>query len=291
MNLRTCGCRLALAGLALAWPRPSRALFGAGDIVFDPANVAQTINVLHQVQQEVDTLGSLLGVSTRQFDQLVQLTTAMGSATVSGPGAVPPPADRLQTLLQGVPGLQNQTASGLLNPTGQLDAFLGLPLSGWITAVEHPLTFYRQVLVAPAIERAGGAAGLDSGTVAYLQQYAGVSAEDQFTAGTHLAGDLAQLMAADWLAGARERRLNLQALAAGGQAAEAQAGAARTQADQQSAQAQLAATTNRILLETAAQHAAALEAQVRTAGAQQRLQADDNAARRDAAEMALDGSD
>ena len=184
--------RWLLAGLLLAGPARSRALFGVGDIVFDPANTAQTINVLRQAQQQFDRLGSLLGVSTRQFDQLVQLAAAVGnSAESAGFGGVLSAA-QLQALVQAVPGLAGVDLGALLNPNGQLDAFLGVPLPQWLQAVEHPTAFYRDLLVAPALARLGEAAGWSQPTQAYVQWYAAQSAEDQRNLGPRAASDFAQ---------------------------------------------------------------------------------------------------
>lgn len=280
--------RWLLASLLLAGPARSRALFGVGDIVFDPANTAQTINVLRQAQQQFDRLGSLLGVSTRQFDQLVQLAAAVGnSAESAGFGGVLSAA-QLQALVRAVPGLSGVDLGALLNPNGQLDAFLGVPLPQWLQAVEHPTAFYRDLLVAPALARLGEAAGWSQPTQAYVQWYAAQSAEDQRNLGPRAASDFAHLLNQDWLGAAQTRRVNLQALAASGQAAEAAATRAATLADQQRAQAQLSGRTNQILLEAAAQSGDAQEAAVRASGAQSRLLEDQSDARRDSAEMALD---
>ena len=280
--------RWLLASLLLAGPARSRALFGVGDIVFDPANTAQTINVLRQAQQQFDRLGSLLGVSTRQFDQLVQLAAAVGnSAESAGFGSVLSAA-QLQALVRAVPGLAGVDLGALLNPNGQLDAFLGVPLPQWLQAVEHPTAFYRDLLVAPALGRLGEAAGWSQPTQAYVQWYAAQSAEDQRNLGPRAASDFAHLLNQDWLGAAQTRRVNLQALAASGQAAEAAATRAATLADQQRAQAQLSGRTNQILLEAAAQSGDAQEAAVRASGAQSRLLEDQSDARRDSAEMALD---
>ena len=277
-----------LALLIGAFPVRARALFGVGDIVFDPANVAQTINVLRQAEQQYDRLGSLLGVSTQQFDQLVQLSSAIGNSSESaGFGHVLASAE-LQALVRATPGLANADLGQLLNPNGQLDAFLGLSLAQWTQAVENPTAYYRNQLIAPALARLGQSAGWSAPTVAYAQWYAAQSPEDQANLGAHAASDLAQLMNQDWLQAAQVRRVNLQALAAGGRAAELQAGQAATLADQQHAQAQMSGRTNQILLEAAAQNGDAQEAAVRTAGAQSRLLEAQADARRDAAEMALD---
>ena len=282
-----CIARIAAAGFALAWPLRSRALFGAGDIVFDPANLAQTINVLRTAQQQFDRLGSILGISTRQFDQLVGLATAIGSPAESGSfGRVLSP-DELRGLVQANPGLENAQLGPLFDTTGQLDAFLGVPLDRWTLAIENPTAFYRQILTAPAIARVGGSAGMTPAAVAYAQWYSSRAPEDQANLGGRAAVDVAHLLAADWLNDSKQRRINLQALSAKAQAAEGNSGPAQTLADVARAQAQMAATTNHVLLESAAQAAGAQETALRAAGAQSELILEQNDARRDAAQMQL----
>jgi hypothetical protein len=274
--------------LLLGTPATTRALFGVGDIVFDPANTLQTINVLRETQQQFDRLGSILGVSTQQFDQLVQLTTALGNAVESAPYQLEPTPGQLQQAVQSAPGLASADLGALFNPNGLLDAFLGVPLDQWTQAVENPVGFYRNILVNPAIERLGQSAGLGTPAVAYAQWYAARSPEDKDSLGAAAAADLSGLLAADWLGGARQRRVNLEGLSAANKDAGNRAGNARTLLDQQHAGAQLSSATNSILLETAAQNADAAEAAVRTAGAQSRILEDQGEKSRDAGEMRLD---
>ena len=279
--------RAALAAAALFFPAQSRAIFGAGDVVFDPANVTQTINVLHAAQQQFDRLGSLLGVSTGQFDQLVNLAAAIGSSAESNGFGRAPSADQLRALVQANPGLANASTSSLFTTTGQLDAFLGVPLEAWTLAVENPTSFYRTVLTAPAIERVGDSYGLTPGAVAYAQWYSSRSPEDQANIGSRAAADVASLLESDWLMGSKQRRVNLQGLSAMAQAAENNAGQGQTLADQARSQSQIAATTNRVLLESASQAAAAQETALRAAGAQRALIQEQSDARRDAAQLQL----
>jgi hypothetical protein len=278
---------LALA-LLLARPVPTRALFGVGDIVFDPANTLQTINVLLETRDEFDRLGSILGVSTQQFDQLVQLTTALGNALETAPYRLGATPAQLQQAVQSVPGLASADLGALFNTNGLLDAFMGVPFDQWTQAVENPGAYFRNILVNPAIERLGQSAGLGAPSVAYAQWYAARTAEDQANLGAAAAADFSGLLAGDWLGGARQRRVNLEGLAAANKDAGNRAGIAQTLTDQQHAGAQLSSATNSILLETAAQNADAAEAAVRTAGAQNRLLEDQGEKTRDAGEMRLD---
>ena len=176
----------------------------------------------------------------------------------------------------------------LFNPNGLLDAFLGVPLEQWSQAVENPTGFYRSVLVNPAIERLGASAGISAPSIAYAQWYAARSPEDQGNLGGAAAADFSGLLAGDWLGAARQRRVNLEGLAASNQDAGNQGGSARTLEDQQHAQSRLSTATNAILLESAAQNADAAEVSVRAAGAQTRLLQDQGEAQRDAGEMRLD---
>jgi hypothetical protein len=272
----------------LAWPLAAHALLGVGDIVFDPTATAQTINLLRQAQQEFDRLGSLLGVSTRQFDQLVALTAALGNGTESSAYAAFPSPSQLQTAVRAVPGLADADLTALFSSNNLLDAFLGVPLANWVQAVENPNAYYRAILVNPALARVSGSVNAAAPTSAYAQWYAALPPEDQANRGTRSAADLANLLTGDWLQDARQRRVNLQALAAADQSARGQATRAQTLADQQHAQAQLSAGANAILLESAVQNTDAAEAGVRALHAQNQLLQEEDDGRRDAEEMQLD---
>jgi hypothetical protein len=165
---------------------------------------------------------------------------------------------------------------------------MGVPLEQWAQAVESPNDYYRTVLVNPAIERLGLSAGLSEPAVSYAQWFAARSPEEQGSLGAAAAADLSGLLAGDWLGGARQRRVNLEGLAASSQDAGDKAGSAQTLVDQQHAQTQLSAATNAILLESAAQNAGAAEVSVRAAGAQNRILEEQGETQRDAGEMRLD---
>jgi hypothetical protein len=282
-------CRFALALACLAGPSPVHALLGVGDIVYDPAAVAQTINVLHQEQEEFDRLGSLLGVSTRQYDQLLTLAAALGNSAESAPYSPPASPAQMQSAVRALPGLSAADLASLFNPSGVLDAFMGVPPDSWTQAVENPNAAYRAILVDPALARVGAAAGLAAPAVAYAQWYAARSAEDQHNLAAGASADLAAVLAGDFLGEAGKRRVNLQALAAEDQAAGALAGRAQTVADQQHAAARIATGTNAILVEAAVQNAEAGETTVRALQAQNQILQQQGDARRNAEEMQLDG--
>jgi hypothetical protein len=278
--------RFILLVSLLAAPAAARAVFGVGDVVYDPANTTQTINVLRQAQQEFDRLGTLLGVSTRQFDQLVRLSTAVGGPGSTALAATTP--GQLLAAVQAVPGLETADLGALFDTNGLLDAFLGTPLSQWTLAIENPRAYLRTILVNPAISRVGASSGLSTPAIAYAQWYAARSPEDRLNSGTASAVDFSNLLASDWLQGSKTRRVNLEGLAAGNQGAGAGAQSAATVLDGQRAQAQLSANTNAILLEAAAQAADASENAVGASQAQTRLLQDERDGLRDADELRLD---
>ena len=286
------GTRILLlsAALALLGPAPARALFGAGDIVYDPANVAQTINVLHAAQQQIDRLGSLLGVSTSQFDQLVSLAVAIGNASESAAfGAGLSPA-QLEQLVRSIPGLGSADLAALLNTNNQIDAFLGVPLNVWAEAIESPDSFYCANLVDASIARIGSSEGLSSPAIAYAQWYASLTAADRQNLGALASADIAGTLTDGWLQGTTQRRINLQALSAAAQADEDRGRQAQSLADQQHAQAQIGSLTNQILVESAAQAADAREAIARSASAQSQILLQTDETRRNDAEMRLDAA-
>jgi hypothetical protein len=283
------GLRFALLAGLLAPPR-IYALFGVGDIVYDPTSVAQMIDLVNQAKQQYDRLGSLLGVSTHQLDQLVLLAGALGNPTEAAAFTRASTPAELQGMVQTVPGLETATVDQLFRPDGTLDAFLGLPVATWIAAIENPQKYFRAALIQPASARVAEAIGLPGLSAArYSQWYGTLSAEDQLNLAPRAAADLAGLMGADWMEGARGRRTNLQTLAIGNQSDAQSASQALTLSDQAGAHAKLAVRSNQILLETAAQAAAAQEATLRAVGAQHALLNADRDERRDAAEMLLDG--
>ena len=282
--------RHAITIALLACPVAAHALLGVGDIVFDPTATAQTINLLRQAQQEFDRLGSLLGVSTRQFYQLVALAAATGNAAESAKYASFPSPQQLQNAVRAVPGLPDANLNALFNTNNLLDAFLGVPLASWTQAVENPNAYYRAILVDPALARVGASANLAAPSAAYAQWYGALAPEDQANAGARAAADLSNLLTGDWLQNAKQRRVNLEALAAADQGARTQASQAQTLADQQHAQAQLSAGANAILLESAVQNTDAAEAGVRAVHAQSQILQEQEEGRRNAEEMQLDAS-
>ena len=279
--------RIVLVVFLLARPVPSWAIFGVGDIVFDPSNTAETINVLRQAQEQLQRLGALLGVSTQQLDQLLELTTAIGNAARAIPYARALSPAQIQGIINSIPGLEGVDLKTLFNPLGQLDVFMGVPLDRWIKIIEKPNEYFRTILVNEAIQRVGAAIELEDPEISYVQWYASRAVTDQYNLSVRAAVDLSNLLTDRWLERTKERRVNLQALSAANQEAQTKASQAETLIEQQHAQAHLGVNTNAILLETAAQTADANEAAVRAVHAQNQLLEAQNEAQRNADALRL----
>ncbi len=60
-----------LAVVALLFASPARAIFGLGDVVFDPTNYAQAIKSFIQLQQQYAQLVQIYQQSRQQYEQLI----------------------------------------------------------------------------------------------------------------------------------------------------------------------------------------------------------------------------
>ncbi len=256
--------RIALTIVLSILYNNSYAIFGAGDVVYDPANVAQTINVVKAAQSQLDRLGSLLGISTNQLDTLTNLTKSFGdSSNLNRINHILTPKD-LSDILNTNPAYHNYNLNTLVDINGILDAFLGISFDGWIEAIENPLNFYSASLINPAISRIGASTGIPNPTIAYTQWYATQTINDKANLNLKMQNDITDLMNTDWFSESKTRKINLQELATRSKYAENNSANATTLTDQQRSQGQLGSINNEILIETAAQTVAAQEAVLRT---------------------------
>jgi hypothetical protein len=240
------------------------AIFGAGDIVFDPANVAQTINVLKAAQGQLDMLGTILGISTKQLDQLTNLAFALGNSTDSK--SISPALTDLQIndILKFTPGYDTLNLNKLFDKNGILDAFMGVSLKQWIQAVENPTNFYRQNMINSALARIGSNADLTSPTIAYTEWYSSLSLDERHILNDKANADLSDLLNSYWLGESKTRLVNLQELSVQSKAAYDESIKAASLSDQHRTQTQLEGITNNILLEAASQTESGQETVIRT---------------------------
>jgi len=252
----------------LTYESNTYAIFGAGDLVYDPANVAQTINVVKAAQSQLDKLGSLLGISTSQLDMLTNLTKFVGNSSNLQSTNHILTQNELYDIFKSDPAFQNGNLTALVNTYGILDAFLGISMDQWTLAIESPMNYYRKALINPAINRLGSSSGLTQPTIDYTKWYADQTSEDKVNLNIKVQNDITDLMNSDWLAESKTRIINLQELAARSKSALNSATNATNLADQQRSQGQLQSINNDIMIESAAQSASSQQALLRTSSQQ-----------------------
>jgi len=87
-----------LALITLVFAAPARAIFGLGDVVFDPTNYAQAIRSFIQLQQQYAQLVQIYQQSRQQYEQLIWMakrsrsTCRRATGQSLPPGPIPPPA-------------------------------------------------------------------------------------------------------------------------------------------------------------------------------------------------------
>src|SRR3989442_12124422 len=71
MKRKTLKAIAILALITLVFAAPARAIFGLGDVVFDPTNYAQAIRSFIQLQQQYAQLVQIYQQSRQQYEQLI----------------------------------------------------------------------------------------------------------------------------------------------------------------------------------------------------------------------------
>jgi conjugal transfer/entry exclusion protein len=67
----------ALAGIAVFFVSPARAILGLGDVVFDPSNYAQAIKSFIQLQQQYAQLIVDVDYAVRRHDQMPRMAKTL----------------------------------------------------------------------------------------------------------------------------------------------------------------------------------------------------------------------
>ena len=198
--------KLAVETLAIA----VAPLANAAMPVVDLSNLAQAAKILQANQNQINKLGSILGVNTQQLDQLRNLTTAIGNAqNVSNYGKYYTPAD-IAGMIGKIPGLEGLNIESVFKSSGALDLFSKIPLNQWDKMVKDPYNYYTQMLMDKAIEAVGEDIGLNSREiqfVSYLKRQ-----NPKYLNKEQAARELADIMLDRWQQEAKERRATLQAL-------------------------------------------------------------------------------
>jgi len=139
-----------------------------GVLTFDLQSFLQQFALKAIGQDQVSSLGQLLGVNNQQLSAAREIYSVLGDHNASGLANFD--LNDLQTVLKGVPGLENVNLASLF-PAGVGSAFLGLSLADWQNTVGNPSSLFATQLAHMAIGDIAQQAGLppdENGFLNYL---------------------------------------------------------------------------------------------------------------------------
>jgi|HubBroStandDraft_2_1064218.scaffolds.fasta_scaffold45739_3 hypothetical protein len=143
-------------------------LHAQGVLTFDLQSFLQQFALKAIGQDQVSSLGQLLGVNNQQLSAAREIYSVLGDHNASGLANFD--LNDLQTVLKGVPGLENVNLASLF-PAGVGSAFLGLSLADWQNTVGNPSSLFATQLAHMAIGDIAQQAGLppdENGFLNYL---------------------------------------------------------------------------------------------------------------------------
>ncbi|HSY54387.1 MAG TPA: hypothetical protein VK785_08070 [Opitutaceae bacterium] len=158
--------RKILAMVILALSVQNAHAFGV--LTFDIQSFLQQLMLKAIGQDQVSYLNQLLGVNNQQLSAAKQIYSVLGDNSASGLANFN--LSDLQTVLKGVPGLENVNLASLF-PPGAGSAFLGLSFNNWQSTIGNPSSLFATQLAHMAVGDIAQQAGLapdESGFLSYL---------------------------------------------------------------------------------------------------------------------------
>jgi hypothetical protein len=177
---------IAAAILAIS----ARNAYAFGVLTFDLQSFLQQLALQAIGQDQVSFLGQLVGVNNQQLSAAREIDSVLGDNNASGLADFN--LNDLQTVLNGVPGLENVNLASLF-PPGVGSAFLGLSLDNWQNAIGNPSSLFATQMAHMAVGDITQQAGLppDEGDfLDYLATPGNSIAKDQ----VHLALSVGRLL-------------------------------------------------------------------------------------------------
>jgi hypothetical protein len=140
-----------------------------GVLTFDLQSFLQQLALKTIGQDQVSFLGQLLGVSNQQLAAAKEIYSVLGDHNASALADFN--LNDLQTVLKGVPGLENLNLASLF-PQGVGGAFLGLSLDNWQEAVGNPSSLFAAQLAHAVVGNISQRAGLPPDESSFLNYLA-----------------------------------------------------------------------------------------------------------------------
>jgi hypothetical protein len=235
--------------LALALPGRVFAIFGIGDIVFDPSAYVQLIQAYEQGGMQLSTLGNIVGLNTQQLDTLKTINTAVGIVN----GSIDPKQltmGQLASLSQGL----GVDASGAISQiyqsagpfAGALDVFMGTSIDSFRSLQSAPWSAYANFSIDTSLGSIGVSVGMGDDEVQYTKTVGKMDAATRAQNRSQISSGLASLSSSRYSKDAERRRLAIQAEANLSHQAATRASSATTLNETAAAGNELAASRARL---------------------------------------------
>jgi hypothetical protein len=156
---------IAVAMLIVA----THGLQAQGVLTFDVQSFLQQLALRTIGENQVSALGQLVGVNNQQLSAAREIYSVLGDHNASGLANFN--LNDLQTVLKGVPGLENADLASLF-PAGVGSAFLGLSLANWQNTIGNPSSLFAAQMAHMAIGDITQRAGLAPDEGAFLNYLA-----------------------------------------------------------------------------------------------------------------------
>lgn len=235
---------------------PVIALFGVGDIVFDPQNFSQTVKIVAQYEQQLQKLATIIGIETGQLETVTAVQKAIGNASDFANFPRNPSSNDVLGFMRKVPGLEGAglgDVGKLFNSAGVLDLFMGTSVQDWKRMVQDPSDYFGNTLMNRATERIGGELGMNQSEIGFSKWVGQMDDSQRRSNRSNIASAAADYMLERWYKSAKDREAARQEQAARNAAIKETADKASTQNEMLAAQSALMNETNNILLKSAAE--------------------------------------
>jgi hypothetical protein len=156
---------IAAAALLIA----SEGLHAQGVMTFDLQSFLQTLATKSIGQSQLAQLGQIAGLNSQQVIAAQKIYSVLGDSSNSSLGYFN--LGNLQTVLRGVPGLENLNIASLF-PPGVGGAFLGLDYNNWKTSISDPSSYFAQQIQRSVVGDVVSQMGLPPDESSFLQQLA-----------------------------------------------------------------------------------------------------------------------
>jgi len=147
----------------------AQSLHAQGVLTFDLQSFLQQLALQTIGQSQISSLGQLLGVNSQQLSAAKEINSVLGDNSASALANFN--LNDLQTVLKGVPGLENISLASLF-PPGVGSAFLGLSLDNWQNIIGNPSSLFATQMAHMAIGDVTQQAGLPPDEGAFLSYLA-----------------------------------------------------------------------------------------------------------------------